>query len=118
MSRRIVSVVAGGSLVVAMAGTALAAEPSTSPGTGGAAGVTGPGLGLLTITPDVVEVVAGGAVPVEGGAQGATTNILAIVGNGTTEPVEATVAWAAAAPDGALLWAGEMGNSRSSVDGS
>lgn len=115
MSRGVVFVVGSALLLSAtLAGTLVAQEPSASPSAG--TGITGPGLAALAVPDGTVGVVAAGALSVDAPRREDQTTILAIVGNGTDVPVEAIVAWAAAAPDGSLLWAGEIGGGRSSVN--
>ena len=117
MWRRIGPIAASVILTLGISAVSYGAEPSLSPAAAGPPGVTGPGLESLAITPGVVEVVAGAAVRMPGLGFGPATQILAIVGNGTDAPVDANVAWAASGADGALSWVGELGNSRSSVNG-
>jgi hypothetical protein len=78
--------------------------------------VTGPGLASLLVPAGTVGVVSAGAWNVDAPVRGEVTTIVALVGNGTDAPVDPAVAWAASAADGSLVWAGEIGSSRSSVN--
>jgi hypothetical protein len=116
MSRRILPIATSVLLTLGICAVAYGAEPSMPPADASPPGITGPGLEMLAVTPGAVEVVAGAAVRMTSLGFGPATRILAIVGNGTDAPVDADVVWAASA-DGTLAWAGELGNSRSSING-
>jgi hypothetical protein len=116
MGFRIASAVSFALLAASVMGaTASAAEPSAAPAE--PAGLVGPGLALLTPPAGTVAVVSSAAVPVDDSLRGTQTSILVVVGNGTTEPVGASVGWAATGTDGSLLWVGTLLNGYASING-
>lgn len=118
MSFRILSAISGALLAVSVMGvTAAGAEPSASAGPAASTGLVGPGLSLLTPPDGTVAVVASAALPVDDPMRGGLTSILVVVGNGTAEPVDASVAWAATGSDGELVWVGHLMGGYTAVNG-
>jgi hypothetical protein len=115
MARRLTAAMGAGLVAVAVSAGVVAGQSPSTPAEGDA-GVTGPGLASLFVPEGEVGVVAAGAWNVDAPLRGEVTTIVAVVGNGTDAPVDPTVAWAASAADGSLVWAGEVGRSRSSVN--